>query len=207
MVKDAELHAADDKKRRELIDVKNHGESLIHDAEKSLKEYGDKVSEADKSAIEGRGGRAEDRARGRGRRSDQGQDQRSDAGADEARRGDVQGPAGGGPGAAEGAAGGARPRTTSSTPNSRKSTTTRRNRPDEGEDASGFGRRPAYRRSATASATGQVARSRVNRFESGADLRASYFGLFIERHYLRWIDGAVSGREISAHGWIDRTTQ
>jgi molecular chaperone DnaK len=53
MVKDAELHAAEDKKRRELIDVKNHGESLIHDAEKSLKEYGEKVSAADKSAIEG----------------------------------------------------------------------------------------------------------------------------------------------------------
>jgi molecular chaperone DnaK len=53
MVKDAELHAADDKKRRELIDVKNHAESLVHDSEKSLKEYGDKVSEADKSAIEG----------------------------------------------------------------------------------------------------------------------------------------------------------
>jgi molecular chaperone DnaK len=53
MVKDAELHAADDKKRRELIDVKNHAESLIHDSDKSLKEYGDKVSEADKSAIEG----------------------------------------------------------------------------------------------------------------------------------------------------------
>jgi molecular chaperone DnaK len=52
MVKDAELHAAEDKKRRELIDTKNHGESLIHDSEKSLKEYGDKVSEADKSAIE-----------------------------------------------------------------------------------------------------------------------------------------------------------
>jgi molecular chaperone DnaK len=52
MVKDAELHAADDKKRRELIDVKNHAESLIHDSEKSLKDYGDKVSEADKSAIE-----------------------------------------------------------------------------------------------------------------------------------------------------------
>jgi molecular chaperone DnaK len=46
------LHAADDKKRRELIDVKNHAESLIHDSDKSLKEYGDKVSEADKSAIE-----------------------------------------------------------------------------------------------------------------------------------------------------------
>src|ERR1700735_2300415 len=52
MVKDAEAHAADDKKRRELIDLKNHGESLIHDAEKSLTKYGDKVSAADKSTIE-----------------------------------------------------------------------------------------------------------------------------------------------------------
>jgi len=52
MVKDAEVHAAEDKKRRELIDAKNHGESLVHDSEKSLKEYGDKVSGADKSAIE-----------------------------------------------------------------------------------------------------------------------------------------------------------
>src|SRR6202790_2076195 len=52
MVKDAEAHAAEDKKRREAVDAKNHGESLIHDAEKSLKEYGDKVAQADKSAIE-----------------------------------------------------------------------------------------------------------------------------------------------------------
>ena len=52
MVKDAEAHAAEDKKRREAVDAKNHGESLIHDAEKSLKEYADKVSAADKSAIE-----------------------------------------------------------------------------------------------------------------------------------------------------------
>ena len=52
MVKDAELNAAEDKKRRELVDAKNHGESLTHDAEKSLKEYADKVSAADRSAIE-----------------------------------------------------------------------------------------------------------------------------------------------------------
>jgi molecular chaperone DnaK len=51
MVKDAEVHAAEDKKRREMVDVKNHGESLVHDSEKSLKDYGDKVSEADRSAI------------------------------------------------------------------------------------------------------------------------------------------------------------
>ncbi len=52
MVKDAEANAAEDKKRRESVDAKNHGESLIHDAEKALKEYSDKVSAADKSAIE-----------------------------------------------------------------------------------------------------------------------------------------------------------
>jgi molecular chaperone DnaK len=52
MVKDAEAHAAEDKKRREIVDAKNHGESLAHDAEKSLKEYGDKVSASDRSAIE-----------------------------------------------------------------------------------------------------------------------------------------------------------
>jgi molecular chaperone DnaK len=52
MVKDAEAHAADDKRRRESVDVKNHGESLVHDAEKALKDYGDKVSQSDRSAIE-----------------------------------------------------------------------------------------------------------------------------------------------------------
>ena len=52
MVKDAEAHATEDKKRRETVDAKNHGESLVHDAEKSLGEYGDKVSQADRSAIE-----------------------------------------------------------------------------------------------------------------------------------------------------------
>jgi molecular chaperone DnaK len=52
MVKDAEAHAAEDKKRRELVEARNQGESLIHATEKSLKEYGDKVSEGDKQAIE-----------------------------------------------------------------------------------------------------------------------------------------------------------
>ena len=53
MVKDAELHAADDKKRRELIDAKNQAEAMIHSTEKSMVDYGDKVSAADKSAVEG----------------------------------------------------------------------------------------------------------------------------------------------------------
>ena len=52
MVKDAEAHADEDKKRRELVEARNQGESLLHSTEKSLKDYGDKVSEADKGAIE-----------------------------------------------------------------------------------------------------------------------------------------------------------
>ncbi len=52
MVKDAEANAAEDKKRRELVEARNQGESLVHSTEKSLKDYGDKVSEADKGAIE-----------------------------------------------------------------------------------------------------------------------------------------------------------
>jgi molecular chaperone DnaK len=52
MVKDAESHASEDKKRRELVDAKNHGEAMIHTAQKSLAEFGTKVAESDKSAIE-----------------------------------------------------------------------------------------------------------------------------------------------------------
>ena len=52
MVKDAEVHAAEDKERRVVVEAKNQGEALIHSSEKSLTEFGDKVSEADKSAIE-----------------------------------------------------------------------------------------------------------------------------------------------------------
>jgi len=52
MVKDAEAHAAEDKQRRAVVDARNQGEALVHSAEKSLKDYGDKVSAADKSAIE-----------------------------------------------------------------------------------------------------------------------------------------------------------
>jgi len=52
MVKDAEAHAAEDKKRKELVEAKNHAESLIHSTQKSLSELGEKVSAADKSAVE-----------------------------------------------------------------------------------------------------------------------------------------------------------
>ena len=43
MKRDAESHAADDKKRRETIDLKNQGESLAYQTEKALKDHGDKV--------------------------------------------------------------------------------------------------------------------------------------------------------------------
>ena len=52
MVRDAEANAAEDKKRRELVDAKNHAEALIHTTEKTVREAGDKVSGADKSTIE-----------------------------------------------------------------------------------------------------------------------------------------------------------
>ncbi|SON58368.1 Heat shock protein 70 [Hartmannibacter diazotrophicus] len=52
MVKDAEANAAADKQRREAVEARNHGEALVHSTEKSLADYGDKVSAADKSAIE-----------------------------------------------------------------------------------------------------------------------------------------------------------
>ncbi len=52
MVNDAEAHAEEDKKERERIEVRNEADSLIYATEKSLKDYGDKVSDSDKSAIE-----------------------------------------------------------------------------------------------------------------------------------------------------------
>lgn len=52
MVKDAEAHASEDKAKKEQIEAKNHAEALIHSTDKDLKEHGDKIPEADKTAIE-----------------------------------------------------------------------------------------------------------------------------------------------------------
>jgi len=52
MVQDAEAHADEDKKRREMVEAKNQAEALVHQTEKTLSEAGDKVPEADKSAAE-----------------------------------------------------------------------------------------------------------------------------------------------------------
>jgi molecular chaperone DnaK len=52
MVRDAEQNAEADKKRRQLVEARNHAEAAYHQTEKALKDYGDKVSADDKKAIE-----------------------------------------------------------------------------------------------------------------------------------------------------------
>ncbi len=52
MIKDAEAHAAEDKKLRELVDVRNQADNMIHATTKSMEELGDKVDAAEKESIE-----------------------------------------------------------------------------------------------------------------------------------------------------------
>jgi len=52
MVKDAEMHADEDKKKKELVDTKNSAEALVDQTEKTLKEHGDKVDEETRKNIE-----------------------------------------------------------------------------------------------------------------------------------------------------------
>ena len=52
MVKDAESHAESDKKKKELVELKNQADALIHATDKSLKEHGSKISAEDKKKIE-----------------------------------------------------------------------------------------------------------------------------------------------------------
>jgi len=52
MVKDAEAHSAEDKRRKELVEAKNQADAAIHGAEKALAEHGDKIGAAEKTAIE-----------------------------------------------------------------------------------------------------------------------------------------------------------
>jgi len=53
MVKDAEAHAEEDKRRREEAEVRNNADSLVYQTEKILREQGDAVSDEDKAAVEG----------------------------------------------------------------------------------------------------------------------------------------------------------
>ena len=52
MVADAEAHAAEDKKFRELVDTRNRADALVHQVDKSLKDLGDKVSGEDRAKVE-----------------------------------------------------------------------------------------------------------------------------------------------------------
>ena len=52
LIKDAELHAEEDKKKRELVDARNHADALIYSTEKSIKDLGNKVDAATKSKVE-----------------------------------------------------------------------------------------------------------------------------------------------------------
>src|SRR5205823_13221942 len=52
MVKDAEAHAEEDKKRKAEVEAKNHAEALVHATEKALAEHGSKVGETERRAIE-----------------------------------------------------------------------------------------------------------------------------------------------------------
>ena len=52
MVGEAERHAGEDKKRRRLVEAKNNADAMVYQTEKGLKEYGDKVSDTDRRAVE-----------------------------------------------------------------------------------------------------------------------------------------------------------
>jgi molecular chaperone DnaK len=60
MVKDAEVHSSEDKKRREEVDIRNKADQLAYETEKSLKEYGDKLDSETKSRVESAVGRVKE---------------------------------------------------------------------------------------------------------------------------------------------------
>ena len=52
MVHDAEQYAEEDRRRREAVEAKNRAEQLVYQTEKSLKDYGDKISDSDRAGVE-----------------------------------------------------------------------------------------------------------------------------------------------------------
>jgi molecular chaperone DnaK len=64
MRRDAEAHAAEDKTRRELVDLKNHADQLVHETQKQVAEHGAKLAQADLQAIESARGELESAAKG-----------------------------------------------------------------------------------------------------------------------------------------------
>lgn len=64
MVNDAKVHAAEDKKQREQVDLKNSAEQLVYQTEKNLKEYGDKLDSETKNKLEAAVGRVKEAQKG-----------------------------------------------------------------------------------------------------------------------------------------------
>ena len=60
MVKDAELHAAEDKKKKEEADIKNRADQMVYETEKGLREYGDKLDSDTRAKVESAMGRVRD---------------------------------------------------------------------------------------------------------------------------------------------------
>ncbi|HON24206.1 MAG TPA: Hsp70 family protein, partial [Syntrophales bacterium] len=52
LVKDAEAHADDDKRKRDLVEARNHADAFVYSVEKNIKEFGDKIDAAEKARIE-----------------------------------------------------------------------------------------------------------------------------------------------------------
>jgi molecular chaperone DnaK len=64
MVREAEVNAEEDKKRRELVEARNQAEHLAHEMEKQLRDYGDKVPAEVRSEVESAIGRLRETAKG-----------------------------------------------------------------------------------------------------------------------------------------------
>ena len=94
MIKDAEAHAEEDKKRKADVEAKNHAEALVHSTERALAEHGSKVSDAERTRDRERAGGPQGSAQGHRRGRDHRQDQCARAGLHEAWRGDVSPAAG-----------------------------------------------------------------------------------------------------------------
>ena len=90
MVKDAESHAEEDRKQRELAEARNIAENAAYQAEKQLEELGDKVDEATKEEIEAAIKDVRDVARVRRRRGDQGEDRGAAGGLPQGLRADLR---------------------------------------------------------------------------------------------------------------------
>ena len=91
MVKEAESHAEEDKKRRELVEVKNQAEALVHSTERMLKDYGDKVPAGDKALVETAVSDLKAVIQGEDRDAIKTEDRRARSGLDETWRGHVSG--------------------------------------------------------------------------------------------------------------------